>query len=94
MKELIPPPPKLQMMTYRLSNASPELAAQKLTELFRSESIDFVANSSSVIVAAERNVHDQIKMILLHIDREDTEFVDEIAQKTFAADTNMSTEAK
>ncbi len=94
LKEQIPTPPKLQMMTYRLSNASPELAAEKLTELFRSESIGFDANSNSVIVAAERNVHDQIQMVLRHIDRKDTEFVDDTAQFTFTADTNASAEAK
>jgi hypothetical protein len=94
LKEQIPSPPRLEMMTYRLSHASAESAGRKLNEVFESDTVVCETVSNSIIVGAERKVHDQIQLMLLHIDRKDTEYVDAVPHVSLRENDIILSEVK
>lgn len=77
--EQIGPQPQKTAVLYPLSNASARLASERLNELFQSERILPDPTSNAIIVNAERINHERIRMILLHIDRKGTEYIEPVA---------------
>ena len=69
-----PLPPQLKV--YRLTNASGDLATRKLNQLFKTHYFSLDEGTNSIYVNAPRIDQDRITLILAHIDRKGTEYVD------------------
>ena len=80
LKSQIPDPKPKLMVAYVVSNASPDMVAARLNELYPQCSIVAAPPNGSVeklvFVNVEKNIHEQIKLILQHLDRTGTDMVE------------------
>ena len=79
LKSQIPEPKPKLMVAYAVSNASPDVVATRLNELYPQRTIVAAPPNGSaekfVLVNVEKNVHDQISIIIQHLDRPATDMV-------------------
>lgn len=75
LKKQIPPEPVHIVRTYRCTNASCDVAADTLNTVFETQVAWTFEKNNSVIINCEEKFHKQIRLMLQHIDRKGTEYV-------------------
>ncbi len=74
LKTQIPSPPRNIMKTYAIKHGSLDLVAAKLNEVFGIQIAIPYPAINSLIVNTEHNAHEQIQLMLKHLDRDGTEY--------------------
>ena len=77
----IPREPFKEVVVFHMTHASAKRAIEKIGPLFESEKIVHNARDNSVTIYAPRSEIDKIILMLTHIDRPDSDLVDEIVNK-------------
>lgn len=82
LKDQIPSPVERTTVLFRLQTSSCEVVAAELRKLFPSETFVSEKGSNSVISSHERSKEEVLRLVILYMDRQGTEYVKNNADPT------------